>query len=74
MTRVRLRSYARCSWKPWATSLSVIGLLVTAIFLLTILQRVFSGPLAPKWSGFADLSMTERLRWRFELLCSFELG
>ena len=28
----------------WATALSVIGLLVTAIFLLTILQRVFSGP------------------------------
>src|SRR5260221_3519194 len=45
----------------WATSLSVIGLLVTAIFLLTILQRVFSGPLAPKWSGFADLGMTDRL-------------
>ena len=28
----------------WATALSVIGLLVTAIFILTILQRVFSGP------------------------------
>src|SRR5207247_5334732 len=39
----------------WATSLSVIGLLVTAIFLLTILQRVFSGPLEPKWAGFPDL-------------------
>jgi len=37
----------------WATSLSVIGLLVTAIFLLTILQRVSvdrsnrSGPASP---------------------------
>jgi len=45
----------------WAASISVIGLLVTAIFLLTILQRVFSGPLAPKWAGFADLTGRERL-------------
>src|SRR5947208_10093758 len=45
----------------WATSLSVIGLLVTAIFLLTILQRVFSGPLEPKWAGFADLNLRERM-------------
>jgi NADH-quinone oxidoreductase subunit M len=28
---------------PWAAALSVLGLLVTAIFILTILQRVFSG-------------------------------
>ncbi len=45
----------------WATALSVIGLLVTAVFLLTILQRVFSGPLPAKWAGFADLSLRERL-------------
>lgn len=44
----------------WATSLSVIGLLVTAIFLLTVLQRVFSGPLNEKWSGFPDLTVGER--------------
>ncbi len=34
---------------PWAASLSVLGLLVTAIFILTILQRVFSGPLNAQW-------------------------
>ncbi len=45
----------------WATALSVLGLLVTAIFLLTMLQRVFSGPLNGKWSGLADLSWKERL-------------
>jgi NADH-quinone oxidoreductase subunit M len=44
-----------------ASSLSVIGLLVTAIFLLTILQRVFSGPLEPRWDGFADLDLKERM-------------
>ena len=45
----------------WATALSVVGLLVTAIFLLTILQRVWSGPLASQWSGFTDLTVKERL-------------
>ncbi len=44
----------------WATVLSAIGLLVTAVFLLTFLQRVFHGPLNPSWSGFADLTTTER--------------
>lgn len=45
----------------WATALSVIGLLVTAIFLLTVIQRVFNGPLNGKWSALADLTLRERL-------------
>jgi NADH-quinone oxidoreductase subunit M len=45
----------------WAAALSVIGLLVTAIFILTILQRVFYGPLNEKWSRLPDLSLGERL-------------
>src|SRR5262249_20896277 len=40
----------------WAAVLSVIGLLVTAIFILTILQRVFNGPLNEKWSKLPDLT------------------
>ncbi len=46
---------------PWAASLAVLGLLVTAIVILTILQRVFSGPLNSRWSGFADLTVRERI-------------
>ena len=42
----------------WATALAVIGLLVTAIFILTILQRVFSGPLNEKWSEMPDLTIS----------------
>ena len=42
-----------------SASLSVIGLLVTAIFILTILQRVFNGPLNEKWSKFPDLTPGE---------------
>jgi NADH-quinone oxidoreductase subunit M len=44
----------------WATALSVLGLLVTAVFLLTVLQKVFNGPLNETWSKFADLSWAER--------------
>ncbi|HEY3864000.1 MAG TPA: NADH-quinone oxidoreductase subunit M [Verrucomicrobiae bacterium] len=40
--------------------ISTLGLLLTAIFLLTILQRVFSGPLPAKWSGWPDLTLGER--------------
>jgi NADH-quinone oxidoreductase subunit M len=45
----------------WAAGLAVIGLLITAIFILTILQRVFNGPLNQKWNGLPDLTLQERL-------------
>jgi NADH-quinone oxidoreductase subunit M len=45
----------------WATALSVIGLLITAIFILGILQRVFYGPLDEKWMQLPDLTLAERL-------------
>ena len=32
------------SLASWAAAFSTLGLLITAIFLLTILQKVFSGP------------------------------
>ncbi len=41
----------------WAAALSVIGLLVTAIFLLTMMQRVFNGPLNEKWAALPDLTL-----------------
>jgi NADH-quinone oxidoreductase subunit M len=49
---------------PLATcsaTVSTLGLLITAVFILTILQRVFSGPLAERWSTFRDLNLRERL-------------
>jgi len=49
------------SLAAWAAALAAIGLLVTAIFLLTLLQRVFHGPLNVKWIALADLSLAERL-------------
>ncbi|MDB6024256.1 MAG: dehydrogenase subunit [Verrucomicrobiales bacterium] len=49
------------SLAAWAASLSTIGLLVTAIFLLTMLQRVFTGPVNKRWSTWTDLTTAERL-------------
>ena len=49
------------SLTTWATAISVLGLLITAIFILTILQRVFNGPLNEKWARLPDLSFAERV-------------
>ena len=62
---------------PLATcsaSLSVIGLLVTAIFILTILQRVFNGPLNEKWSKLPDLTLPERALVAVPIALMFVLG
>ena len=59
---------------PWAAGLSVIGLLVTAIFILTVLQRVFNGPLNEKWSNLPDLTLTERALVVAPIVPMFVLG
>jgi NADH-quinone oxidoreductase subunit M len=38
----------------------LLGLLMTAVFLLTLLQRVFSGPLNERWAAMPDLTLAER--------------
>jgi NADH-quinone oxidoreductase subunit M len=58
----------------WATALAVIGLLATAIFILTILQRVFSGPLNERWSKLQDLTIGERLALLPPIVIMFVLG
>jgi len=45
----------------WAAVFSVAGLLLTAIFLLTLIQRVFQGPLSERWKQFPELTRTEIL-------------
>jgi len=59
---------------PWATAFSVLGLLVTAIFILTILQRVFNGPLNEKWSKFPDLTPGEIALVTAPIALMFVLG
>jgi NADH-quinone oxidoreductase subunit M len=58
----------------WAVALALIGLLVTAIFILTILQRVFSGPLNEHWSALPDLTLREKLALVPPIAIMFVLG
>ncbi|MHC4844593.1 MAG: complex I subunit 4 family protein [Planctomycetota bacterium] len=44
---------------PVLASLAVIGIVVTAAFLLWTLQRVFLGPLNPKYEDFPDVNGRE---------------
>ncbi len=59
---------------PWAAALSTIGLLVTAIFLLTLIQRVFCGPLNARWAQMPDLTLRERLLVAVPIALMFVLG
>ena len=43
---------------PWAAALALLGLLATAVFLITMMQRVFHGPLQ---RPMADLQISEWL-------------
>jgi NADH-quinone oxidoreductase subunit M len=58
----------------WATALSAIGLLLTAVFILTIVERVFFGPLNERWSGMSDLTVRERLLVLPAIALMFVLG
>jgi len=44
---------------PWAAAVACLGLLATALFLLTFWQRVFHGPTRGAAAGLSDLSRLE---------------
>jgi len=58
----------------WASSIAVLGLLVTAIVILGVIQRVFSGPLAERWTSFPDLTLAERISLAPAIALMFVLG
>ncbi len=47
----------RLAW--WIPSIAAIGLFTTAVFLLNLVQKVFTGPLPARWEGFPDLTRGE---------------
>jgi NADH-quinone oxidoreductase subunit M len=47
------------SWM--SASISVVALLVTAAVILTVIQKVFTGPVSEHWAAFPDLHTSERL-------------
>jgi NADH-quinone oxidoreductase subunit M len=44
-----------------AATVSILGLLVTAVVILTVIQKVFTGPVPEHCAGFPDLHHGERL-------------
>jgi NADH-quinone oxidoreductase subunit M len=44
-----------------AASVSVLGLLVTAVVILTVIQKVFTGPVSARLASFPDLYRDERI-------------
>ncbi len=44
-----------------AATVSVLGLLITAAVILTVIQKVFTGPVPEKWAAFPDMHNGERL-------------
>jgi NADH-quinone oxidoreductase subunit M len=58
----------------WATSVSVLGLLITAVFILNVIQQVFTGPLHPDRAAFPDLTLGERLALAPAIALMFVLG
>ena len=59
---------------PIPTAFAVIGLFVTAVFLLTIIERVFTGPLPARWRAFPDLTAGERCMVAPAIALMFVLG
>jgi NADH-quinone oxidoreductase subunit M len=58
----------------WAAALALLGLLMTAVFLLTIIQRVFSGPLDQRWVAMPDLTLAERCMLAPAIAVMFAVG
>lgn len=58
----------------WSAALAAIGLFVTAVFLLNIIQKVFTGPLPERWSKFPDLTTAEILAVAPAIALMFLLG
>ncbi len=46
---------------PWAAALAALGLLMTGVFILNVIQKVFTGPLNEKWRTMPDLDRREWL-------------
>lgn len=57
-----------------ATTVSVLGLLITAAVLLTVIQKVFSGPVPEHCANFPDMHHSERLALAPVLLLMLALG
>lgn len=58
----------------WQAGISALGLLLTAVFLLNVLQHVFHGPVNSRWAGFPDLTRMERFAVAPIIVLMFVVG
>jgi len=57
-----------------SATVSVLGLLITAAVILTVIQRVFTGPVPERWKAFPDLTTSERFALAPALILLAVLG
>jgi len=57
-----------------SATVSVLGLLITAAVILTVIQRVFTGPLPERWKSFPDMTTGERVMLAPALVLMAVLG
>jgi NADH-quinone oxidoreductase subunit M len=57
-----------------SATVSVLGLLVTAAVILTVIQKVFAGPLPERYAAFPDLHTSERMALAPVIALMFLLG
>jgi len=57
-----------------AATVSILGLLVTAAVILTVIQKVFAGPLPERYATFNDLHASEQLALAPVIALMFLLG
>jgi len=57
-----------------SATVSVLGLLITAAVILTVIQRVFTGPVPERWKAFPDLTASERFTVAPALILMAVLG
>jgi NADH-quinone oxidoreductase subunit M len=60
-------------WR-WQTSVSVIGIVVAAAYMLKVVRQVLQGPLNEKWKSLADMTPREVLTLAPLLLLILALG
>lgn len=59
---------------PWAALASLIGLVVTAVFLLQMMQKVCFGPLNTRWASLPDMTGRERFIGGVLMVFMFGIG
>jgi NADH-quinone oxidoreductase subunit M len=57
-----------------AATVSVLGILVTAIVILTVIQKVFTGPVPERWASFPDMHTGERMSMAPVIVLMFLIG